>query len=564
MTYELPTTNVVCLYSVENAADPVVTSRIYQYFETKEGYSVDYDPNVNIAKLKHLNKDCSVLFLNTPGIANPGSNSLDALQSGTHDLSEINNAVLRKELQQDKDSGLIRETDSGHLAITFELIRQNWRFLRDSFVFINGCTSFDDTLPQGSLSAILKKDCHAGVVGGWAQYSTPAVGYGITYLFDRLLGTTDRSDDPRKEVPPQRPFDWVSIFQKMKSLGLDTLPVISQNGEKTHPMQMRIEPNGMSDLGLLVPSIAYLDFDDEKKKLTLTGMFGTVQGEVHIGTAAEGKNNKPVVIDSWLPDTIQCTVENDRAGRVTVQVNRIESNPRFLTEWRGDTVYECSFNKPEVSGNVTGNLVLTVNTQLHFRADVGDYREEPGENPLFRDQLRVTCADDSVCTWKAKGKICTMQPFAHNNFLFSEEWDASGSEKVVPSNGMPGQHRRFYMIVGLKPEYRMLPVEYDLQATKAFMAKMEGNQIIGTDNARSVQLHIPPGWYQGKQDYRMVNYDEEYTIPALEKADEEFSEPPFFPWVPEPPVFLPKYTAKFSRKAFPATDGTTPPEDAAR
>jgi len=247
-----------------------------------------------------------------------------------------------------------------------------------------------------------------------------------------------------------------------------------------------------------------------------------------------------------------------------VLVRNVESNPRFLTEWKGDTVYECTFNKPEVSGNVTGNLVLTVNTRLHFRADVSNYRDQPGQEPIFRDLVIVTCADDSVCSWKAKGKISTTVPFAHDKFLFSEEWDASGSEKVVPSDGMPAQHRRFYMTDGLKPEYRMLAVEYDLQATKAFTAKMEGNLPAGTDNARAVQLHIPPGWRQGEKPYPMAIYDEGYTIPALEKPEEVFAEPPIFLWVPEPPAFLPKYTAKYSRKAFPAIEDTTPTEDAAR
>jgi len=280
MTYELLSTNVVCLYSVENAVDPEVTNEIYQYFEMKRGYTIDYDPNVSIAKLKHLRPDCSVLFLNTHGVED--EKIFEALGSGTHNLSEISDVNLRKELQQDMDNNLIYETGSGHLAITFELIRQNWRFPKNSFVFINGCMSFNDALQKGSLSSILKGDCHAGVVGGWTQYSTPTADFGITYLFDRLLGTNARCDDPHLEVPPQRPFDWVSIFQKMKNLGLDTAPILSEHGENTTPTQMRIEPNGISSIGLFAPSIEYVEIDETEKVVSLFGMFGSDKSRIRV------------------------------------------------------------------------------------------------------------------------------------------------------------------------------------------------------------------------------------------------------------------------------------------
>jgi len=441
MTYELPSTNVVCLYSVENAHDQEVTAELKTYFEKAEGYSIDYDPNVSIAKLKHLRPDCSVLFLNTHGIAD--NNRYEALGSGTHNLNEIGDANLRQELQQDMDHDLIYETSpSGHIAITFELIRQNWRFPKNSFVFINGCMSFNDALQHVSLSAILMNDCHAGVVGGWTQYSTPTADSGITYLFDRLLGTNARRDDPHREVPPQRPFDWVRIFQKMKDLGLDTAPILSEHGEETIPTQMRIEPNGVSDLGLLAPSIEYVEIDEVKKEVTLHGLFGTDQSKIRVfvrecqdGYVSEGdcelildtSTNEQTIVCKGLPDS-----GTGSAGYIVVAADYengkfVQSNAVPITAWKGKFTYTLRLPGQDPAGSGFGQITADV----LLRGDIHRSRKKPGEATQSRFSAFKNVKDPGT-----PAKFTSGGSYTGGDNGLTYEWHGSGT--VALDNKAPG------------------------------------------------------------------------------------------------------------------------------
>lgn len=442
MAYELPSTNVVCLYSVENAVDPEVTGEIYQYFKTKGGYSIDYDPNVSIAKLKHLRPDCSVLFLNTHGV-HDNNNLYEALGSGTHTLSEISDDKLRQELQQDMDHNLIYETGSHHLAITFELIRQNWRFPKNSFVFINGCMSFIDALQNGRLSSILKEDCHAGVVGGWTQYSTPTADFGITYLFDRLLGTNARRDDPHREEPSQRPFDWVSIFQRMKDLGLDMAPILSEHGEKTIPTQMRIEPNGIGEFGLLAPSIEFVQFDEKEKTAELKGFFGSGNPPIRVfvrESQDRASSDPGYELTCDPPDgsgILRCTgLPDDGPGSAGYLVAAadygdgrfVESNPVPITAWKGKITLTFS-----VPGETSESEIGQIDTEVFLRGDIHWARNKPGEVPKPRYAAFEMVRDTNLPQFRSGGKYTSGEP---DHYTYT--WHGSGPLQKGESNGSGG------------------------------------------------------------------------------------------------------------------------------
>jgi hypothetical protein len=303
--------------------------------------------------------------------------------------------------------------------------------------------------------------------------------------------------------------------------------------------------------------------EDDTKKLTLTGIFGSKQGEVHVGKAPKGADNPLVQIDEWSATSITCPLPEDgetASGRVTVHVNDIESNPRFLTEWRGNTSYEYLMNEPAVSSNISGNLKLAVNTTVHFRADVATYREKPGEDPKYRDLVWVYGAEDSKCSWKATGDLSILTPVKHDKLYYREQWDSEGALEVK-------RYGEFYMYCGLCPNIFTVPVEFDVQAQKAFQAKIEGEDWIcrAVEPGRSVKLFIPPEWRNDNDPYPMAIYDNSNCkIPELHKGPTAYTAPVPFMWLSENPLILPKYTITYKRDEIPATEKTIPETDAAR
>ncbi len=250
-------------------------------------------------------------------------------------------------------------------------------FAESSLVYIAACTSFD----PGFRDAFLAKK--AGVYFGWTNLVGPLADADASlYLFDRLLGTNDPFV-ATPEVPDQRPFDYLSVYNDMASEHL-----LTYAGTKgTAKLEKKA---GLPEFGLLAPSIQHMRVDEEQGLLILTGKFGTDPGEVKI-------NGQDLHVDAWGNEEIKAIIDVDgpkSAGDVVVWSKGRKSNTRRLTDWRP------TFRLEFVPGGNT--LKWEGELRLHFRADVASYREEAGHNPKYR-MVPFQIAADSYGELEASG-----------------------------------------------------------------------------------------------------------------------------------------------------------------
>ena len=240
-----------------------------------------------------------------------------------------------------------------HWWFTAAFVDTYMNFGTDSLVWFNACQS------HNALSANFVQACinaGAGLYVGWNRRTNgPDCLATGTFVLDRLIGSNTTSP---LEVPPQRPFDYVEVWQDMAAQGLPSGLIYTAGGK----------------FGLLAPTIAYVlinEFDDEAH---LYGIFGNVasnEREVRIGGV-------PVTVKSWAPDKVVCKLPQSGAGSsgdVEVQVRGHKSNVRQITQWRFDVAYDWS--PTELPPLSTAGIL-----SLIFRADVGHYRDHPGVPPL--------------------------------------------------------------------------------------------------------------------------------------------------------------------------------------
>ena len=184
-------------------------------------------------------------------------------------------------------SYLVYPQHNTYYGIRPQFVRDYMNFSKESMVFIAACGS------ASPASADFRKafqDKKAGAYFGWTR---PVLrtdsNAAAKYLIDRLLGANTQSP---VESPKQRPFDYFALKADLTKHNLD-----HSNG-----------PNGLSELmffagtqgesGVLAPTIKFMDMEEHSGVLTLTGKFGTDQGEVKV-------NGTSVGIKSWAKEKIE-------------------------------------------------------------------------------------------------------------------------------------------------------------------------------------------------------------------------------------------------------------------
>ncbi|MFQ5401618.1 MAG: hypothetical protein ACE5E7_18725 [Anaerolineae bacterium] len=261
-----------------------------------------------------------------------------------------------------------------HYAITADFVTEYMSFAPNSFVFINACSSNMEEMRKAFLAQ------GASVYAGWSiTVDGNFADRTARFLFDRLLGT---NKGPEPETPKQRPFDYIAVKGNMGERNLLTDP----GGSKLTFTQ------GSGDFALLMPSIAYMEVEEDSDELFILGMFGSEKGTVTIGgQSADVRNWEQELVVVHLADT-----GPGSAGDVVVKVRDHESNAVPLTEWRGEIRYSTTADS--LAPNLNSYIVMKV----HFRADVHPYREEPGHDPVERE-VTFVLAGDSSATWKMEG-----------------------------------------------------------------------------------------------------------------------------------------------------------------
>jgi hypothetical protein len=230
----------------------------------------------------------------------------------------------------------------------------------------------------------------AELVSSWTQNIDGAsVANATLFLFDRLLGA-NRFVPP---ATPQRPFDYEKSWAELRSRGLHRYPTVDDKGNATTTEIVFQGAAGDEAFGLFAPSIEYCLVDEAENKLHLKGLFGKppeADQQVMIGGTS-------AAISSWDYREIICSLAESGAGSagdVQVIARGHKSNIRRISRWTVHATYKMT--EPETPHEINGTWSLV------FRADVGEYRKEPG-NVFIRPTRYATGARVSDVQMKATG-----------------------------------------------------------------------------------------------------------------------------------------------------------------
>jgi hypothetical protein len=275
-----------------------------------------------------------------------------------------------------------------HLGITQDFVDKHWAQLAvNAYIHVSACSTAGGAVGN---QALREKIMDKGIGSVYVGWSSPAVVADMdrvaTYAIDRLSGANvlDTTDDP-KEDPPQRPFDFQSVADKLG-------PRATSNGAKL----TAFPDTGVSlDTFVLAPSIASLQPWDRDDALQLTGLFG--DATVANTTITVGGSSCAFQPGGGTRG-IMCKLDKAAKGDVVVTVNGHESNHVKLSSWRGKLNYAVESTQTGLS------QVWTID--LHLRGDVGDYRDKPGEKPVAHQKV-ISMAKDSKISVVAAGNVAS-------------------------------------------------------------------------------------------------------------------------------------------------------------
>lgn len=270
--------------------------------------------------------------------------------------------------------------------ITSRWVRRFWSFRQDSLVWISACSSASGD--ANSLIAACKAK-GAGMYVGWSDWVEGDHAVQVSkFVIDRLLGANVLAP---VESPKQRPFNYSDVYNDLRRRGLHARPTLSPNtgspisGRTT---QIIFTAGPGSQFGLLAPSIAFVRIDENNDEAILYGVFGEPPAEeraVLIG-------GLEATVIEWKKDRVRVRLPRTgtgSSGDVEVQVRAHRSNVRRITEWNLQMRYR--FQPPE-----TPSLKIEGPLRLRFRADVGEYREKPGERPKKAMRYAILTRDSNA------------------------------------------------------------------------------------------------------------------------------------------------------------------------
>ena len=316
----------------------------------------------------------------------------------------------------DAQGNLTVPVNQWRFGITDAWIRNYLKFPKENHasIWLAACQS--GTPAAASLRSAFQ-EVGAEMVSSWTQNIDGAAVHNATaFLFDRLLGANQFIPP----ATPQRPFDYEKSWTELRSRGLQRYPTFDDNGNATTTEMVYQGASGDEAFGVFAPSIEYCLIEEGENKVYLKGLFGKppqADQQVLIGGTSAS-------ITSWDYREIVCALAESgsgSAGEVQVIARGHKSNIRRISRWTVHGTYKMT--ELETPHEINGNLKLV------FRADVGEYRKEPG-NVFIRPtryaagarmsdvQLKATGVKTSPCdqttsekiTWFGSGSLPTQDP----------------------------------------------------------------------------------------------------------------------------------------------------------
>ncbi|MES2461636.1 MAG: hypothetical protein V4671_13715 [Armatimonadota bacterium] len=316
-----------------------------------------------------------------------------------------------------------RAINGSFYGISQRWIARYWKFAPSSLVWISACSS------QSAAAQVIVQAClgaGAGAVAGYTDIVTSRDSDRIQrFMIDRLAGANVLSP---KEQTPQRPFDYDALLASMTQQIGNSFPVT--NPATGTPFSGRFTSlkitKGADNFGLMAPSIAYVLIDETTDKLILKGSFGLeTEGTVYVA-GVEAPH------ESWAEDEIRCDLLRSgpgSAGDVQVVVRGHKSNIRRISRWTVEGKYHA---QPDLSEplQVDGGIKLV------FRADVGEYRKDPGK-VFIRPTRYAVATRDSAAELTAKGIV--RESCGNGGGSSTKSWTGEGSWPSFMPGGAAGQ-----------------------------------------------------------------------------------------------------------------------------
>jgi hypothetical protein len=350
----------------------------------------------SIENIRSLPK-ADVLYFDTHGDYSAGDIAGANIASAwtTTPVTSANDATYAGELAGGANASLVRWSAKGHkdaagkwviekrYAITAEFIRKNGiSFKANSLVYMDCC--YLDAAP-------FRSACLGGGASLYVGWTGPVGGSSSAraarFVFDRMTGAN--SSATTKEDPPQRPFDYLAVWNDLKSRGWNS----------SGSALINFTP-GKGDGGMLAPSIHHIEMHEATELnvgiavMEIKGLFGKDPGATKRKVTVGGTM---VPAYQWEGDSISCTIPRfgeGSVGDVIVEVGDHKSNAVPLTEWQVPFTYtHTSF----------GNLKDVIHMNIHFRADVHSYRNKPGKKPIKPKAVKFLSMVDSDGDWRSTG-----------------------------------------------------------------------------------------------------------------------------------------------------------------
>jgi hypothetical protein len=285
--------------------------------------------------------------------------------------------------------GVQSPIDEWRFCITDEWIRKYIRFpaANHASVWLAVCRS--GSSEAAPLRAAFR-EVGAEMVSSWTEsVKGEAVLAATSFVFDRMLG----ANQVLPPATPQRPFNYESVWGELQARGLHRHSTINDQGVAVITEIVYQGAAGDETFGVFAPSISHVLVDEGNNQLQLIGLFGkpdATERQVLIG-------GQEAPISSWEPRKIVCTLDRTgprSAGDVQVIVRAHKSNIRQLSRWTLTGAYKMiEEGTPHV---IDGNMTLI------FRADVGEYRKDPG-NVFIRPTRYALATLNSEVRLEAKG-----------------------------------------------------------------------------------------------------------------------------------------------------------------
>jgi hypothetical protein len=390
--------------------------------------------------------------------------------------------------------GVQAPVNEWHFCITAAWVRRYLSYPPGSFpsVWLAVCRS------GSAAAAPLRRaflDVGANVVSGWTEdVNGNAVLAATSFVFDRLLG----ANEVQKPATPQRPFDIDNVFQELRQKGLHRHPTTDPQGNPTTTDLIYEATGGDASFGLFAPSIAYVLIDESKDQAQLIGLFGTPAPEDRKVTI----DGVEAAVSEWSARKVVCALKRSGAGAagdVQVIVQGHKSNVRRISRW-----------------NVTGTYKMTVDGTPHridgtldliFRADVGEYRNAPG-NVFIRPTRYAVPTQDSQVHMEAKGIASSSCGQGKSE---TRTWSGEGR---FPAVGLLQQFTKPYgviitLAVNTIDRYGALGFSIALADPDAFPLKITGVPCEG-DTVVLPAVPAPPGYIDPPQTF---GFPTEETLP---------------------------------------------------